>query len=114
MRGVAFVATAVVIAIGACNVLTGVNDFSTPNCEDCERRECATQFQACIAEPACGEFVHCLACSSTTCPPCLPPGDDAGVAAALQACAQTQCTVCASATPPIAHGPVGGPDAATK
>lgn len=108
MRRSAFVVVAV--AIVACNVLTGVNDFSAPDCEDCERRECADDFSACIADKPCGDFVHCLAmCSSTSCPmPCTPPPPpptgSKNVSADLQACAQTRCAVCAAAGPPADGG----------
>jgi hypothetical protein len=90
----------VAITIAACNVLLGVNDFSTLDCADCERRECPKEFTACIGERECANWVHCLeTCSSASCPPCLPPPTDDGyITAALQACAQTHC-VCTGPPP---------------
>jgi hypothetical protein len=101
------------LCLAGCNAVTGVNDYSTPSCEDCERRECAEAFTACRTDVRCTNLTMCVErCSSPDCvqrcqlPPIpdgggpppeggipLPDGDG-GVAADLMACAQTRCPVC--------------------
>jgi hypothetical protein len=107
-----------VSALACCNVLIGVNDFSTPSCEECQRRECSAAFSACRADQACADLNLCLLhCTTAECqmrcnappgeagqPGPLPPGT--GSSAVLMACAQTKCEVC---SPPMGDGAVPGP-----
>ena len=113
----AFVLTGLALAgVVACNAVTGINDYSTPSCDECQRRECAAAFSACRADVRCTNATLCVQnCPSTapgdpTCPDrCLagpdggapptgasppPPDPDGGAAPALMACAQTRCPVC--------------------
>lgn len=93
--------------LGGCNVVSGINEYSTPSCEDCERKECTAAFTACRADMRCATLTMCIErCSSPDCvkgcqrPP-VPDGGgpaegspDGGGAADLMACAQTRCPVC--------------------
>jgi hypothetical protein len=111
-----FLGVAAIVGLAGCNSITGVNDFSTPTCEECQRRECAAEFTKCKADRACAELTTCLAGCPAHDPTCAdrcqnppgipnPPGIDAGgpppggpdptPAAALISCGQTHCTACA-------------------
>jgi len=122
---------ALVVAVSfgawACNALTGVNDYSTPSCQDCERKECPAEFSACAADRMCALLTMCIAACPAGALDCvsgcqMPPdaggeamdGGNGGAGANLVSCAQTRCAACELTPPAGAMHPPGTPDASSR